>query len=181
VSRTSWESLGASLRGYGGSVLSDRLVFASAPRRTTANLDTQLEPHPETAPVVRRIFAEDIAGEGYYAIAEGLTRDGIKSPSAHDPGRNTRRCGVAWAKSAVRAIIINPRYTGRQVWNKQRKDEVLLDVEDVGAGHVTKMPWNEPGSRVWSTEVTHEPLIDLATFERAQQSLRLRAVAGLGS
>ena len=137
----------------------------------------RLEPHPETAPVVRRIFAEYIAGEGYYAIAEGLTRDGIKSPSAHDPGRNAHRCGVAWAKSAVRAIIINPRYTGRQVWNKQRKDEVLLDVEDVGAGHVTKMQWNEPGSWVWSTEVTHEPLIDVATFERAQQ---IFAAAGRG-
>jgi site-specific DNA recombinase len=137
----------------------------------------QLEPHPDTAPVVRRIFAEYIAGAGYYAIAEGLTRDGIKSPSAHDPGRNSHRCGVAWAKSAVRAIITNPRYTGRQVWNKQRKDEVLLDVEDVGLGHVTKMRWNEPGSWVWSSEVTHEPLIDVATFERAQQ---IFAAAGRG-
>ena len=66
---------------------------------------------------------------GFNAIAEGLTRDGIPSPSAHDPARNTHRCGIAWAYSAVRAILANPRYTGRQVWNKQRKDEVLIDVE----------------------------------------------------
>ena len=26
--------------------------------------------------------------------------------------------------------MTNPRYTGRQVWNKQRTDEVLLDVRD---------------------------------------------------
>ncbi len=54
-----------------------------------------------------------------------LTRDGIPSPSAYDPGRNRHRCGIAWAWIAVRAILANPRYTGRQVWNKQRKDEVL--------------------------------------------------------
>jgi recombinase len=33
---------------------------------------------------------------------------------------------------AVRAILMNPRYTGRQVWNRQRKDEVLIDVHDTG-------------------------------------------------
>jgi hypothetical protein len=36
------------------------------------------------------------------------------------------RSGIAWNKSAVRAILVNPRYTGHQVWNKQRKDEVHL-------------------------------------------------------
>jgi Protein of unknown function (DUF2637) len=39
------------------------------------------------------------------AIAEGLTRDGIPSPSAHDPARNSHRVGVTWPKGAVRAIV----------------------------------------------------------------------------
>jgi len=94
---------------------------------------------PEAAPVVRRIFAEFIAGHGFYAIAEGLTRDGIPSPSAHDPARNRHRCGIAWNKFAVRAILVDPRYTGHQVWSKQRKDEVLIDVDDVTLGHTTKL------------------------------------------
>jgi DNA invertase Pin-like site-specific DNA recombinase len=42
---------------------------------------------PGAAPVVQRIFAEFLAGRGIFAIAEGLTRDGIPSPSAHDPAR----------------------------------------------------------------------------------------------
>ena len=88
------------------------------------------------AEVVRRIFAEFLAGHGLHAIAEHLTRDGIPSPSAHDPARNRHRCGVAWNKFAVRAILANPRYTGREVWNKQRKDEVLLDIRDVALGHI---------------------------------------------
>ena len=51
----------------------------------------RLEPDPVTAPVVQRIFREYLAGKGIYAIAEGLTRDGIPSPSAHDPARNRHR------------------------------------------------------------------------------------------
>lgn len=79
-----------------------------------------LEPDPYTSAVVARIFAEFINGKGIYAIAEDLTREGIPSPSAYDPGRNRHRNTMAWSKSAIRVILTNPRYTGRQVWNKQR-------------------------------------------------------------
>jgi site-specific DNA recombinase len=73
----------------------------------------KLELDPIAAPVVRRIFAEFLgrAGSierGLFAIAEGLTRDGILSPSAHDRARNRHREGIAWAKSAVRAILTTP-------------------------------------------------------------------------
>jgi site-specific DNA recombinase len=43
---------------------------------------------------------------------------------------------------AIRAILTNPRYTGRQVWNRQRREEILIDVEDVALGHQTKLCWN---------------------------------------
>jgi len=62
---------------------------------------------------VARIFSEFLAERGLFTIAEGLTRDGIPSPSAHDRARNSHRSGVASSKSAVRAILTNPRYTGR--------------------------------------------------------------------
>src|SRR3954453_16881981 len=113
------------------------------------------------AEVVKRIFAEYLAGRGIFAIAEGLTRDQILSPSQHDPSRNRHRTGQGWAKSAVRAILGNPRYTGRQVWNKQRKEEVLLDVQDVGMGYETRMRWNDPDTWVWSDAVVHEPLVSV--------------------
>jgi site-specific DNA recombinase len=41
--------------------------------------------------VIRPIFAEFPAGHGIYAIAVGLTRDGIACPSTHDLGRNSHR------------------------------------------------------------------------------------------
>ena len=127
-----------------------------------------LAPDPRTAWVVRRIFTEYREGRGLRAIAEGLTRDGIPSPAAYDPTRNKHRCGIAWAYSPIRAILDNPRYTGRQVWNKQPKSEVLIDVMDVALGHMTKQKWNDQDKWIWSEQPTHEPLIDDETFKQVQ-------------
>ncbi len=132
----------------------------------------RLEPDPIAAPVVRRIYREYLAGHGLHAISEGLTRDGIVCPSAHDPERNTHRNAVGWPKSAIAVLLTNPRYTGRQVWNKQRKAEILLDIEDVAAGYETKLNWNEPGTWIWSDNIVHEPLVTTEDFE-AVQALRL--------
>jgi site-specific DNA recombinase len=130
----------------------------------------RLELDPTAAPTVERIFAEYLAGQGLHAIAEGLTADGIPSPSGHDPARNRHRVSTngAWSKSAIRAILQNPRYTGRQVWNRQRRDETLIDVDDVGLGHETKMRWNDRADWVWSAEVTHTAIVDPETFAAAQ-------------
>lgn len=131
----------------------------------------RLEPDPATAPIVGRIFWEFLHGQGLYLIAEGLTKEGIPCPSAYDRARNRHRSGIAWSKSAVRAILLNPRYTGRQVWNKQRKQEELLDVHDVTQGHITKLKWNPASQWVWSEKIVHEPIVDIETFERAQALL----------
>ena len=74
----------------------------------------------------------------------------------------------------MRAILLNPRYTGRQVWNKQRTDEVLIDVEDISLGHENKHRWNDPSDWVWSTAVAHTPLISTDLFERAQGNIKVR-------
>jgi hypothetical protein len=127
-----------------------------------------------TAPVVTRIFTEFLTGHGLFAIAEGLTRDGICCPSAYDRARNPHRTGIAWSKSAIRAILTNPRYTGRQVWNKQRTDESLLNVEDVAMGHTSVMRWNPRQQWIVSTEIVHPPIINMDTFNNAQALLHRR-------
>ena len=115
---------------------------AAAPART----------RPGTAPVVQRIFAEFIAGTGLFAIAEGSPPTGSRARRPTTRPATGTAAAIAWAKSAVRVILTNPRYTGRQVWNKQRKDEVLIDVDDVALGHMTKMRWNRPDKWIWSAE-----------------------------
>jgi site-specific DNA recombinase len=135
----------------------------------------RLEPDPVASPTVRRIYSDYLGGMGIYAIAEGLTRDGIPSPSAHDPARNRHRDTRAWSKHAVRAILLNPRYVGREVWNKQRRDEVLVDVEDVGLGHKTTLRWNDPSEWIWSSEEVHEPLVSSEDFAAVQAQMAVHA------
>jgi site-specific DNA recombinase len=138
----------------------------------------RLEPDPIAGPVVRRIYTEYLRGRGFRAIAEGLTRDGILCPSAHDRARNPHRTGIAWPTSVIRVILTNPRYTGRQVWNKQRKTEVLLDLENVADGYETKQKWNKPGDWIFSDQLAHEPLVSVEDFEAVQARIASRAHQG---
>jgi site-specific DNA recombinase len=135
----------------------------------------RLEADPVTAPVVQRIFAEFLSGCGYYAIAERLTADAVPSPAGHDRARNPHRHGRAWGKSAVRAILRNPRYTGYQVWGRQRRDEVLLDIDDVAAGHTSRRRWNPAAQWIWSAEPAHQALVSRQTFDAVQARLNDRA------
>ncbi|MDI6105696.1 recombinase family protein [Actinoplanes sp. NEAU-A12] len=111
-------------------------------------------------------------------IARGLTQDGILCPSAYDRERNSHRKTQVWELSAVRAILRNPRYTGRQVWNKQRTDEVLIDVEDIALGHENKQRWNDPSEWVWLQREAHKPLITADLYERAQSAIKTRGTNG---
>jgi hypothetical protein len=61
------------------------------------------------------------------------------------------------------------------VWNRQRTDEVLLDVEDVAMGHTSVMRWNPQKDWVVSRDVVHPVIIDADTFDEVQQVLQQRA------
>ncbi|GAB2775410.1 recombinase family protein [Streptomyces daliensis] len=140
----------------------------------------RLEPDPGTAPVVQRIFREYLAGFGIFAIAQRLTADGVLCPSAADRSRNPHRSGAAWSKSAVRAILTNPRYTGHQVWNRQHKHESLIDVDNVALGHHTKLTWNPEDAWIHSDQPAHTPLISPDIFRAAGQRLASRGPASAG-
>lgn len=131
----------------------------------------QLEADPATAPVVERIFTSFARGAGYSRIATDLSEEGILSPSGHDPQRNRHRqsSGGIWGKSAVKAILQNPRYTGYSVWAKQRRDEVLLDEENVALGHTSKLRWNDRDSWIWSDGPTHDPIVSRDLFDEVQR------------
>ena len=140
----------------------------------------RLERDPDAAPIVVRIFGEYLGGFGIFAIAQRLTDDGVPSPSGADRARNRHRDGLAWSKGAVRAILINPRYTGFQVWNKQRKAELLMDVDDVALGYETRMRWNPREEWVWSERPAHPAIIDRDSFTQAQVLLASRGPASTG-
>jgi site-specific DNA recombinase len=94
-----------------------------------------LAPDPGTAHVVSWMFAQRLAGHSVARIAQALNEAGIPCPSAADPERNPHRTGAAWALGTVTTILDNPRYTGRQVWNRQRTDSELADPANTSLGH----------------------------------------------
>ena len=55
----------------------------------------RLEPDPATAPVVRWMFAQRLAGHSAARITRALNDAGIPCPSAADPRRNPHRTGAA--------------------------------------------------------------------------------------
>ena len=59
----------------------------------------KLEPDPATAPVVRWIFAQRLAGHSVARIARALNEAGVPCPSAADPARNPHRAGGRSARS----------------------------------------------------------------------------------
>ncbi|MGD0876429.1 MAG: recombinase family protein [Acidimicrobiales bacterium] len=128
----------------------------------------QLAPDPETAPVVRRIFDMYLAGAGYKQIAAVLTNEGIPSPSAHDPKRNSHRPGHSWAMSAVRAILTNPRYLGYQVSGRTKKKDVLLDPDVPALGHVTRQQWQQRDEWVTSTVQAYDAIVEEQIWHRVQ-------------
>ncbi len=133
-------------------------------------------PRPEAAPVVAWIFAQRrLAGHSMARIARALNDAGIPCPSAADPQRNPHRSGRAWTLHTVRAILANPRYTGRQVWNRQRTD---TDPANTGLGHRPVQRWNLPEGWVISARPAHPAIVSEADFIAVQD---LSAGRGPGS
>jgi site-specific DNA recombinase len=110
-------------------------------------------------------------------IARALNEAGIPCPSAADPGRNPHRTGRSWTLGTVTTIVSNPRYTGRQVWNRQRTDNDLADPADVSLGHKSVQRWNLPDGWVISDRPAHEALVSEADFIAAQDVSATRGPA----
>ncbi|WIM98647.1 recombinase family protein [Actinoplanes oblitus] len=134
----------------------------------------RLHPDPATARHVRWIFKQRLAGHSRPAIAAMLTARGIPCPSATDPARNPHRTGIEWSPRAVDTILANPRYTGRQVWDRQ---SIVHHETSPGARHTGKPPTRRTNTRdqwVVSGARAHPALISDATFVAAQ---RVSAIA----
>lgn len=134
---------------------------------------------PETVEVVRRIFAEYLDGKGDRAIAVWLNRDGIQCPSANRPEQNRHRLADGWQASTVRAILDNPRYTGYAFFGRWTRKEVLLDPEDVDAGHVVRFRRSSPDRIVRSRRPAHPEIVSVETFTQSQLQRRSRAAGGM--
>lgn len=121
---------------------------------------TVLVPDPTEAAVVRTIYELRITERlGYEAIAVRLNTDLVTNPppTPVDPERAVGR----WTGSSVREVLTQPKYTGYMVWNRR-----AMKTRNGSPNPIEK--W------VWSSNPTHDKIIDLDTFIAAQQVVRRR-------
>lgn len=103
-------------------------------------IDKQYIINEQTAPIVRKIFSDYLAGKGITAIARELNILGIKTARGND-----------WENRTVEYILRNPVYTGKIRWNPVGKTKRNYDDENIII-----------------TDGVHEPIIDEKSFEQAQ-------------
>lgn len=96
------------------------------PDGTRASEGVRFEPHPDEAPVVRRIFSEYAAGLAKHAIAVGLNRDGVPTrqagkPRGVGPDGSPHVVQGKWTAAVIGAVLGNPIHIGRLIWGKKSR------------------------------------------------------------
>jgi site-specific DNA recombinase len=135
----------------------------------------QLDPDPGTARHVRWMFARRLAGDSVAVITARLNEKGIPCPSEHDRSHNSHRNIRRWSQRTVATILENPRYTGRQIWNRYSTDHQETRPGDRAT---TTRPIRRPNTKdqwVLSTGRAHPALISEADFVAVQ---KVSAVSG---
>ncbi|HTD08200.1 MAG TPA: recombinase family protein [Solirubrobacteraceae bacterium] len=114
--------------------------------------------HPADAPIVLEIFTLWTTKElGVTVIADLLNKRGVPCPTATNPRLNATR---RWAKSTINAMLRNPVYVGKLVWD--RRDNAKRREQGVSA------PWQDESE--WTVcEDAHEPIVSEEVFGAAQE------------
>lgn len=86
-------------------------------------VDGKLTPHPDEAPIIRRIVDEVHEGRGLGSIAVALNKEGVLSPAASKAremvaaGREPKQTDTPWTRQAVARVLHNPALVGWQSHN----------------------------------------------------------------
>jgi site-specific DNA recombinase len=107
---------------------------------------------PEEAKIVKRVFDSYLDGQGLLGIVRQFVAGGIPT-----------RKGGPWTPVQLQGILGNPASAGYSVWGRSTRD-----------GERRRRIKN-PAEWVWPEEQSHEAIIDLATWQRAQDLRRSRS------
>ncbi len=106
------------------------------------------------AKIVRRIFGEFLAGKSPFAIAKGLTADGIPTPARKEK----------WSYTTVRRVLSNETYMGDKLLQKTYSIDFLSKDRLKNNGQVPQ----------YLVEQDHPAIIPPETFRRVQDELERR-------
>ena len=126
-----------------------------------------LVPNEDTAPIVQRIFERAAAGDSCIKIATDLSAEGIMPPLKYRAlcrdnftPEGAARASDIWNHTTVKRILKNRVYLGDTILGKTKK----VSVKSKKKVPIPQQDWT-------ITEGTHEPLVDAATFEKAQTNI----------
>ena len=120
--------------------------------------DGEMEIVEEEAVIVRRIYAEFLAGKSTYDIAARLTEDGVPTPAKK----------TVWHASTVDSILHNEKYKGDAILQKRFTVDFLSK----------KTKKNEGEYPQYYIENNHPAIIRPEVFEMVQEEFRRRQAAG---
>ena len=109
---------------------------------------------PEEAEIVRSIYADFLDGKGVTAIMKRLNKEGILTQQ-----------GFTWHKSAVTRILKNYTYTGNLLLQTKYRENHLTKRTLVNHGQLPQ----------YHATDTHEPIIDIGTYNSVQLEMYRRA------
>ena len=108
----------------------------------------------EEAEIVKRIYADFLSGKGIEAIMKSLNESGVLTQQ-----------GFTWHRSAVMRILRNYTYTGNLMLQTKYRENHLTKKTLVNHGELPQ----------YHATDTHEPIIDMETFEAVQSEIARRA------
>ena len=109
---------------------------------------------PEEAEIVKRIYADFLSGKGIEAIMKSLNESGVLTQQ-----------GFTWHRSAIMRILRNYTYTGNLLLQTKYRENHLTKKTLVNRGELPQ----------YHATDTHEPIIDMETFEAVQAEITRRA------
>ena len=124
-------------------------------RKVVIGKDHTLEPHETEADIVRMIFDLYVNHDKtYYQIACQLNDMGVKPKK-----------GDKWSKCSIRWMLKNVQYDGKVCFNRVKMTTTMENGERVNRKLM------QPIEEVIIAEGKHEPLVDHATFVKAQEKI----------
>lgn len=121
-------------------------------------LDGELVINEEQAKIVRRIYAEFLAGKTPGGIAKELTADSIETPGHKK----------VWQASTVLNILKNEKYYGAAILQKEITVSYLTKEKRPNTGELP----------MYYIEKDHEPIVSPETYQMMQEEMRRRKESG---
>ena len=124
---------------------------------------------PIASEVVKKIFDLFKSGIGYYNIAKYLNNNEILTPSRYKKENGSKfhceniNCNTKWSQYTISKILRNEVYIGNMIQGKK----TYVSYKNHKSISVPKSKWI-------IVEKTHEPIIDIETWEYVQQKFKSR-------